>query len=177
MTTVFIGGSRQLSRLSPDACQRIDRIIENKFPIIVGDANGIDKAVQQYLLSKLYPLVEVFCSGEKCRNNLGDWPVRTIQTYRQRKDFNFYAAKDRQMAIDASAGLMIWDGKSKGTLLNVVRLLRQQKSVELYEAPLHRFWELRNQNDWVQFADRDPALKILIEQEEIVPSDKETTAV
>ena len=81
------------------------------------------------------------------------------------------------MAIDASAGLMIWDGKSKGTLLNVVRLLRQQKSVELYEAPLHRFWELRNQNDWVQFADRDPALKILIEQEEIVPSDKETTAV
>src|SRR6202050_3430884 len=176
MTTVFIGGSRHLSRLSAEVCSRIDRIIEDKFPIIVGDANGIDKAVQQYLLSKLYPLVEVFCSGGKCRNNLGDWPVRTIQTYSQRKDFNFYAAKDRQMAIDASAGLMIWDGKSKGTLLNVVRLLRQQKPVEMYEAPANRFWELRSQDDWLQFADRDPALKILIEQEEVIPSKKQTTA-
>jgi hypothetical protein len=170
MTTVFIGGSRHLSRLSAEVCQRIDRIIEKQFSVIVGDANGIDKAVQQYLLSKLYPLVEVFCSGGKCRNNLGDWPVRTIQTYSQRKDFNFYAAKDRQMASEASSGLMIWDGKSKGTLLNVVRLLRQQKRVELYEASDQRFWELRNQDDWLQFADRDPALKTLIEQDEIVPS-------
>src|ERR1700683_5697275 len=101
MTTGFIGGSRHLSRLSVDVCNQIDRIIEDKFPIIVGDANGIDKAVQQYLLSTLYPLVEVFCSGGEGRNNLGDWPARTLQTYRQRKDFNFYAAKDRQMEVAA----------------------------------------------------------------------------
>ena len=33
------------------------------------------------------------------------------------------------MSEEASFGLMIWDGESAGTLMNVLRLLKQNKSV------------------------------------------------
>lgn len=36
------------------------------------------------------------------------------------------------MAKDADCGFMIWDKNSKGTLNNIIDLLNQKKSVELY---------------------------------------------
>jgi hypothetical protein len=42
---VFIAGSRWLSRLSADVRSRLDTIIEKGFTILIGDANGADKAV------------------------------------------------------------------------------------------------------------------------------------
>ena len=71
MTKVFIGGSRRISRLDADVKRRIDRMIEKRLQVLVGDANGADKAVQEYLRTKDYDLVEVFCSGDACRNNRG----------------------------------------------------------------------------------------------------------
>ena len=82
MTKVFIGGSRRVSRLNADVRRRIDRIIEQGFPVFVGDANGADKAVQKYLQSRGYEAVEVFCSGGQCRNNLGNWPVGLLPPLR-----------------------------------------------------------------------------------------------
>jgi hypothetical protein len=78
MTNVFIGGSRKISRLDADVRQELDRIVEKSLKVLVGDANGADKAVQSYLKSKNYDLVEVFCAGRTCRNNVGRWPVRTV---------------------------------------------------------------------------------------------------
>jgi hypothetical protein len=40
MTTVFIGGSRRVSRLSSDVRARINRMMEQHLSIVVGDANG-----------------------------------------------------------------------------------------------------------------------------------------
>jgi len=164
MTKVFIGGSRRVSRLNDDVKRRIDRIIEQGFPVIIGDANGADKAVQQYLQSRGYNAVEVFCSGGECRNNLGKWPVRAVDTGQARKDFSFYAAKDEQMAREASVGLMIWDGKSAGTLANAVRLVRQEKKVVIYSAPGKRFLTLKVESDWehlMSTCGRDVQEKIL----------------
>jgi hypothetical protein len=79
MTKVFIGGSRKLSRLNADIRHRLDRIIDGGFAVVVGDANGADKAVQSYLKSKNYDSVEVFCAGKACRNNVGSWPARRFQ--------------------------------------------------------------------------------------------------
>ena len=104
MTKVFIGGSRRVSRLNDDVKRRIDRIIEQGFPVIIGDANGTDKAVQQYLQSRGYNAVEVFCSGGECRINLGKWPVRAVDAGQTRRDFGFYAAKDEQMARRLPSG-------------------------------------------------------------------------
>ena len=89
MTKVFIGGSRRVTRLSAEVQRRIDKIIEQGFPILVGDVNGADKAVQTYLRDRHYRKVDVFCAGGRCRNNVGDWPPTNVPVRYQ------YARNDR----------------------------------------------------------------------------------
>lgn len=151
MTKVFIGGSRHASRLSADVKRRLDNIIDKGFPIVVGDAPGADKAVQVYLHSKNYGNVEVFCSEGACRNNVGGWRMRSVPAHTRTRDAQFYSAKDRAMADEATIGLMVWDGKSLGTLLNVFRLLRLGKKVVVYAVPDRRFLELRTLAQWNEF--------------------------
>lgn len=153
MTKVFIGGSRRISRLDAEVKRRIDRMIEKRLPVIVGDANGADKAVQDYLRTKDYDLVEVFCSGDSCRNNRGGWPTRTVPVPSggKRKDFSFYATKDRAMAEEATVGLMLWDSESVGTVMNVLRLIQRHKKVVVYVAPKHEFVDVKSENDWEEF--------------------------
>ena len=151
MMKVFIGGSRRVSRLGAPVHARLDKIIEKGLAVIVGDANGADKAVQQYLFSKRYDKVEVFCSGTACRNNVGDWHKRLIQTATHEKGLQFYTAKDRAMSSEATYGFMVWDGKSTGTLLNVLRLLRQGKKVVVHNVPERRFSELKSYQQWHSF--------------------------
>lgn len=151
MTKVFIGGSRRVFRLSELVRMRLDRIIEKGLPVIMGDANGADKAVQQYLNGKNYPNVEVFCSGRVCRNNIGNWKERKVLSTARNKTFDFYAAKDRTMADEATVGFMVWDGKSKGTILNVFRLMKQQKKAVVYNVPGKRFYELKAPAHWEEF--------------------------
>ena len=43
------------------------------------------------------------------------------------------------MAEAAEYGLMLWDGKSKGTVNNVVNLYRDHKPVVVYVAPTRQF--------------------------------------
>lgn len=106
MNTVFVGGSRHVSRLPEEACDRLANVIRSGFPIIVGDANGADKAFQKYSLDRDYQNVTVFCSGDKCRNNLEQWTTSQIAASKA-KGFDFYAAKDREMARTAEFGFMI----------------------------------------------------------------------
>lgn len=166
MTKVFIGGSRKISRLSADVRRRIDSIIEKRLPVLVGDANGADKAVQQYLETSAYDRVEVFCAGSECRNNVGGWPLRTITTNAQRRGFGFYATKDRAMADEATIGLMLWDGKSVGTLMNMLRLLRRQKKVVVYVSPTKAFVDLHIDDDLEALVSRfAPNLRHRLERE------------
>ena len=60
----------------------------------------------------------------------------------KRRDYNYYAAKDRRMADEANYGFAIWDGKSKGTLNQIQRLRNQDKKVLVYAANLKRFLNL-----------------------------------
>jgi len=168
MTEVFIGGSRKISRLDSQLKRRIDRIIDKRIPVIVGDANGVDKAVQDYLYDKKYDFVQVFCSGHSCRNNSGGWPLRLIAVSHKKKDFSFFAAKDRAMADEASIGLMIWDKKSIGTIINVLRMIANRKKVVLYLAPDHVFLDLKSYEDLQALIARCPSrlrekIKIKIE--------------
>lgn len=151
MTKTFIGGSRHASRLNGHIREKLDDIMDKRHSIIVGDANGADKALQEYLHSKNYSDVEVFCSEGVCRNNVGGWPRRDIAAGRPRRDAQFYSAKDRAMAEEANSGLMIWDGRSIGTLLNLYRLLRLDKRAAVYSVPDKIMVELRNSTDWEQF--------------------------
>jgi hypothetical protein len=141
---VFVGGSRRLSRLNKDVKCRLDRVIEKGLTVIVGDANGADKAVQRYLSSKRYEKVIVFCMAGECRNNLGSWPTRQVTAASDvRRGSLYYGTKDRAMGSEADYGLMLWDGKSRGTLTNIEDLLRREKPVVVYLAADGSFVTLR----------------------------------
>jgi hypothetical protein len=148
MTTVFIGGSRHITRLTSDVHARLDRIVGSHLPVLVGDASGADKAVQAYLADRHYAIVEVFCSDESPRNNLGGWPLRVVRPTRTARDFEYYATKDRAMAAEATVGLMLWDGESRGTLLNVVRLAAQGKPVVVYNQRGREFTDVRSRQEF-----------------------------
>ena len=69
------------------------------------------------------------------------------------------------MAQEATVGLMIWDGKSVGTLLNAFRLLSLQKKVVIYSVPEKRFVEMRNGTEWDSFiTSRDTLLRRKVEE-------------
>jgi hypothetical protein len=147
-TKVFIAGSRRLSKLSQDVKLRIDKVVEQNLTILIGDASGADKAVQQYLSSKGYGEVVVFCMDGSCRNNLGNWTTQEIKAVDSRKrDFAYYSTKDRAMAREADYGLMLWDGESRGTLTNIVQLVREAKPVVVFVAPENTFYTLRDPSD------------------------------
>ena len=151
MIHVFVGGSRRVSRLPEEARIRIDNIVERGLSVLVGDANGVDKAVQEYLADAHYDQVTVFCSGDSCRNNVGQWRTRHIRTQGRKRDFQFYAAKDREMAKEAEFGLMIWDGKSPGTILNVLRLIQNCKKAVLIDVAEKRQVTFACKDDWDTF--------------------------
>jgi hypothetical protein len=136
--------------------QRLENIISMNFSILVGDANGADKAVQLYLHSTNYQNVEVFCTEGACRNNIGNWVLRSVPAETRERNAEFYSAKDRVMAEEATIGLMLWGGKSIGTLMNVYRLTTLRKKTVVYVVPDKTFIDVRSDDDWRSFlAHRD----------------------
>ena len=141
MTKVFIGGSRAIFRLNSTIREKLDDLIRRECTILIGDANGADKAVQAYFAKQHYERGIVYCMS-RTRNNEGNWPTKQVEASGHRKDFAYYAAKDHAMALDAKCGVMLWDGKSKGTLNNVQQLLSQEKKILVYLAPENAFHKL-----------------------------------
>lgn len=147
MMKVFIAGSRQITRLPAKVKIRVDTMIDKGFQILVGDANGADRAVQSYLAEKAYPHVLVHCMEYHCRNNVGRWPTHEVPAPKGARGFDFYSAKDRVTADAAEYGLMLWDGRSMGTINNVVNLSREGKPVVVYIAPKKRFLTVKAFDD------------------------------
>jgi len=146
--TVFVGGSRHISRLNSEVKARLDRLINQNWSLLFGGANGADRAVQQYLRHHDYSNVQVFCMQGHCRNNVGKWPVVEIGAAKKNlRGAEFYSIKDREMTNLASIGLMLWDGKSFGTLANIVRLIDQRKPVVVYHSKLREFNNLKTLSD------------------------------
>jgi hypothetical protein len=129
-TKVFVAGSMNIKHLDPKVKERIDNIVAQDFDVVVGDADGADTSIQWHLLELSAAKATVYCSGQQPRNNVGNWPVRAVETKHAVGTRAFFSAKDLQMAEIADFGLMIWDSKSTGTLSNVIELLaRKKKSI------------------------------------------------
>jgi probable addiction module antidote protein len=154
LNTIFIGGSRHVSRLPPEVKNRLDNVVASGHRVIIGDASGVDKAVQKHFLEKHYANVTVFCSGDIPRNNLGNWHAHHVAVPENAKGFHFYAAKDREMAREADFGLMIWDGKSPGTVLNVLRLAITGKIAVLVNVPEKDVVNIKTLDHWKAFISR-----------------------
>jgi len=144
LISVFLGGSRKISKLNKDIKERLQNIINQQFGILIGDANGADKALQRFLKEKNYNNVLVYCSGNGCRNNLGNWESVKIGDDSKTKNLKFYMMKDAEMANKAEYGFMLWDGKSAGTLNNVLNLLSKHKQTLIYFSPKKRFYTISN---------------------------------
>jgi hypothetical protein len=144
MHEVFVAGSRALSRLNSEIRKRLDNIVRQKFTILIGDANGADKAVQTYLAQLQYTNVVVYCMGT-FRNNVGHWTIRSHSADpNMKRDRFYYGIKDKAMASDATCGFMLWDGNSKVTLTNTVELIHANKTVLLYVSKSRRFFTLKS---------------------------------
>ena len=125
---VFISGSISIDKLPLFALEKIDSIIAKNYRILIGDARGVDLLVQEYLLKKKYKNIIVYFTGEKIRNNTGNWESnQIIDDSHKKRGRGLYTIKDKAMARDADYGLMIWDGKSKGTLGNIKEMKKQNK--------------------------------------------------
>lgn len=147
MKAVFVGGSRSISRLNAPIRSRIDNIMSKGLHVIVGDANGADKAFQAYLAERGYENVTVFCSGGACRNNVGNWNTTHVASDSRKLDFIHYARKDARMASEADYGFFVWNGDSRGTANSVSMLVKRQCPAIVYVEPARKFVTVRNEAD------------------------------
>ena len=127
METVFIAGSIAISRLDSRVKERISKAVGAGLWVAVGDADGADTSIQEHLASINAEHVTVYCSGDRPRNNVGDWAVEHVYPDAAPGTRGYFTAKDVKMAAAANYGLMIWDAKSTGTLSNVIELLKAKK--------------------------------------------------
>ena len=99
---------------------------------MVGDANGADRAVQEFLHERSATDVTVYCTGWHPRNNVGHWPVQVVNSKAPKGTSRYFAAADVAMASSADLGLMFWDAKNSGTLSKIIELVRIQKKCAIF---------------------------------------------
>lgn len=148
MAMIFLGGSRDIYELPPPAIERIGAIVAAEHGVLIGDAPGADAEMQGLLAGYNYEHVGVFCVADVPRNNLGDWAVYPVLPPVGAKGFATHAAKDREMALRADYGLMVWDGMSPGTCLNVLRLATMNKPCVIYDMERGSVGTIHGTDDW-----------------------------
>jgi hypothetical protein len=148
MAMIFIGGSRDITVLPDPAIDRICSIVAQEHGILIGDAPGVDAEVQGLLAGYAYEHVGVFHVGKEPRHNLGDWAAYHVPPPPGARGFAVHAEKDREMARRANYGLMIWDGVSPGTFLNVLRLALIASPCVIYDTMRSRVATTYSVADW-----------------------------
>lgn len=147
MTTVFFSGSRKITRLNDVIGEQIQNVIDLGSAVIIGDANGADKAMQTFLAERCYTNVSVYYAGDTCRNNVGSWAVEQVSVSPKLKGRALYTEKDKAMAAMADYGLVLWDGKSAGSITNVCELLTREKEASVYLSLRKAFFSVKTAED------------------------------
>lgn len=129
---LFAGGSKGIKLPEKMIKDKIDEWIAAGTEILIGDCFGADAAMQQSLADQKYPNVTVYTVHAEPRLNAGSWRVSVIPDSNLSFTFQDYRRKDAAMAKAADGGFMIWDGKSRGTFVNMVELLGLGKPVEVW---------------------------------------------
>lgn len=147
MHKVFISGSMKIKKLDSNVLNRINNIIDSNYQILIGDANGVDSSIQEYLSDKKSKSVIVYCSGNKPRNNIGNWVIENIFTNASPGTRAYFTAKDIRMAEDCDYGFMVWDTRSTGTLSNALELLKRKKYALVYINKTKEFLKVKDVRD------------------------------
>ena len=144
---VFVAGPRAVSALNKNITDILSRIIDKRMTVLLGDANGVDRLAQEYFADAKYLDVYVYACNGKVRNNVGHWAVINVEVPSGIKGFDYYSKKDTRMAQDADNGFMVWNGKSKGTLSNIINLASQNKKSIVYFVPNRKTLCIDNLSD------------------------------
>lgn len=145
---VFISGSSKTQdknsayyrqNLPKFVTDKIDGYMKAKKQIIVGDAPGIDRQVQNYLDSKHYKNVIVYSPGTECRYLKNQrWTNVCVNSKYEKGSKEWLAAKDIEMSNKATEGLaIVLDEGAKATRKNVDRLRKSKKNVDVYTLSKH----------------------------------------
>ena len=136
---VFLGGSKCIGRLPDKVVTLIDELMEKREHFIIGDCHGMDLAFQTYLESKHYPHVTIYCSGEKCRFNVGDWPEKHICVPDGIEGYKFYRVKDYALMKDCDAALLVYETRALATRSYIYYLKRLGKPIFAFDLERDRF--------------------------------------
>ena len=143
--TVFISGSSKTQfkdsgyyrgQLPKDVKSKIDSYISKGNKIVVGDAPGIDRQVQNYLKKKNYDNVEIYSPGIKVRYTANKkWKSNLVDAPEfEPGSPEWLAKKDKIMNLVSNEGLaIILDKGSQATRNNVKRFIEENKDVSVYE--------------------------------------------
>ena len=142
--TVFVSGSSKTQMkdspyyrksLPRDIQTSLDSYMRDNKKIVVGDAPGIDRQVQDYLAKKKYSNVEVYGPGKQVRYSANDsWKTNPIDSNYEEGSKEWLAQKDIIMSTVATEGLaVVLPEGSKATRKNVERLIADNKDVKVYE--------------------------------------------
>lgn len=142
---VFISGSSKTETRDspyyredlPDEVKRVlDKCMDEKVKVIIGDAPGIDRQVQRYLNDAGYKKVHVYGPGKKVRYSANSkWKKHPIDDPdHEPGSKEWLAKKDIAMERAATEGLaVILDEGSSATRKNIERLSSNGKSTMVYQ--------------------------------------------
>ena len=142
--TLFVSGSSKTQfKESPYYRKNLPRGVRKELKssmkmgdkIIVGDAPGVDRQVQDFLAKKKYSNVEIYSPGTESRYKAGkDWVNHLINdTEHEPGSKEWLAKKDKAMTKAATKGLaVILDEGSNATRNNISRMESQGKSSKVY---------------------------------------------
>jgi hypothetical protein len=120
--TVIISGVFSHHELSQEIKSTLDNIIAKNLRVFIGNNQGTDKLIQEYLKSKNYEFVIEFRTTYS--ESLGNYYSAFIE--------GNYEDIDKLMCSHADYGLAIWDGKSTRIKANIDRV-KQTKTIMVAE--------------------------------------------
>jgi hypothetical protein len=150
---VFISGSINIKQLPGFVLPTLQTIISKEHHVLVGDADGIDRSVQDYLANSGYENVSVYSIYSIPRYNSGGFDhiyVPAPSDLKSERDRQKY--KDRKMSDDCDSFLVVWDGKSKGCFANINSAISKEKHSKVYLQCIDNYLEKKSLNtDRVNF--------------------------
>lgn len=143
--TVFISGSSKTQfedsgyyrkELPKEIQNKIEQYMNEKKTILVGDAPGIDRQVQDFLNDRGYMDVEVYSPGKKVRYSANEkWNTNLVDVPdAEEGSGEWLRGKDEAMTNRADEGLaVILDEGAKATRNNIERLGSQNKKCDVFQ--------------------------------------------
>ena len=131
---VFISGSISIKKLPQEVKSSINKIIEQNFEILIGDAKGIDTLIQNYCLSVNYYNITIYSISTFPRYKASDnLKIKYIEVPNNiKRERERQQEKDKAMTLDSEFTFTIWDGKSKGSYANILRGIENNKKIKIY---------------------------------------------